>query len=383
MNASLDPGALVAPDGPTRLVLTAQLEPVGHLDRFQPAGFPEIGHVIYDAPRGDDGVEKVCIVDSPASMANHLESVCMRSPFDPTPVEELKELPYLRCVTDPGSSDGEGKAATLVATSLSEGHRMASDYFLRGVRRHDGEDSKTVFEAELGDECGLRWLKQEERAGKPFTSPTGQNAVLLPGAWWGLFRSLFRYDPNSLVHGVLFQRWLGSVQRFLAAHLEAFGAGRVDRSGVKFDQLKKTTSGQPIFAVDDETADRIRATFIFDLSLLRSFGREGHGLGQPEKQFLAAFGLWKVGRLLAEPFRYRSGCDLSCVKLDYSLNGEVADLDPAELAGIAITPILRRAIAGYAESGQSVAGVTDIYWPPGKLYREAQQEKADVDGSED
>ena len=60
--------------GPSPLVLTATLEPIVG-DRFQPAGFPEIGHVIYKAPRKGGTTENVCIVDSAASMANHLESV--------------------------------------------------------------------------------------------------------------------------------------------------------------------------------------------------------------------------------------------------------------------------------------------------------------------
>ena len=54
--------------GESPLVLTATLEPIGS-DRFQPAGFPEIGHVIYKAPRKDGTTEPVCIVDSAASMA--------------------------------------------------------------------------------------------------------------------------------------------------------------------------------------------------------------------------------------------------------------------------------------------------------------------------
>ncbi|HTV26456.1 MAG TPA: type I-U CRISPR-associated protein Cas7 [Xanthobacteraceae bacterium] len=60
--------------GASPVVLTAALRPVAGLDRFRPAGFPEIGHVIYKAPRKDRHVEYVCIVDSPASMANHTAS---------------------------------------------------------------------------------------------------------------------------------------------------------------------------------------------------------------------------------------------------------------------------------------------------------------------
>ncbi len=71
------PHKLLAPDGPVCLIIQAQMGVAAGLDRFQPAGFPEIGHVIYDAPRSDGQSEKVCIVDSPASMANHLEQVCL------------------------------------------------------------------------------------------------------------------------------------------------------------------------------------------------------------------------------------------------------------------------------------------------------------------
>ena len=44
---------LLKPDGPVCIAITASLVPIGGTDRFQPAGFPEVGHVIYDAPRVD------------------------------------------------------------------------------------------------------------------------------------------------------------------------------------------------------------------------------------------------------------------------------------------------------------------------------------------
>lgn len=380
MNANVEPGALVAPDGPTRLVLTAQLEPVGDLDRFQPAGFPEIGHVIYDAPRGEDGVEKVCIVDSPASMANHLETVCVHSTFDPTPVGELKSLPYVRCVTDagwPDKQDVERLAREVVRTSLTEGHRIASTYFLGGRHLSDGKPAQTSFEDQLQEECGILPL------GKQKAHPP-------PEAWWATFRTLFRYDPNSLVHGVLFPQWQVKIPRVLTAHHEARGAGRVDYSGVKFDRLGITTSGQPIFAVDDETASDIRATFILDLALLRSFGRDEMGLGLPEKEALAALALWKVGRLLASPFRYRSRCDLACRSLAYRRdNGTPVDVAPAELAAVPVAQHLDNATAHFNEregsqpnGGRPVAGVTDVYWPACDLYKKGTGDRSDVEGGE-
>jgi hypothetical protein len=120
---------LLDPSGPACLIVTAKLAPVGEADRFQPAGFPEVGHVIYKAPRKEGRTEDVCIVDSPASMANHLETVCCQSATDPALHPDLEGLPYMTCVTD-GS---DGKRSRVVCTTLTEGHRIASDYFLDGL----------------------------------------------------------------------------------------------------------------------------------------------------------------------------------------------------------------------------------------------------------
>ncbi len=366
-NNPLDPAHMASDEGPLRLILTAWLEPVGGLDRFQPAGFPEIGHVIYDAPRSGNAIERVCIIDSPASMANHLESVCQRSRWDPELVSELKGMPYLRCVTDPAngsSSENEpNKNTEVVVTSLTEGHRIASTYFLDG-RRMNG-DSKPIgngdpFKGEFATECGIV-LKDSNKAHPP------------PEAWWKVFSTIFKYDPNSLVHGVLFPQWQIKIPRVLTAHLEAFGAGRVDSSGVKFDRLGKTTSGQPIFAKDDETAREIRATFVLDLALLRSFGRANNGdkdrkgLTDEEKKFLVELALWKIGRLVSGPFRYRSGCDLQCTRVVGGIDKEGDDLRDA-------LGQIRSAVKGTFQDG----GVTDIYWPRNKLYRAEAEDDADA-----
>jgi CRISPR-associated protein Csb1 len=336
------------------LVLISTLKPVANLDRFQPAGFPEIGHVIYRAPRDGGREENVCIVDSPASMANHLESVCMRSAHDYELVDDLQGMPYLRCVTGQ-PENGKLKEREVVVTSLTEGHRIASHYFLQGALLNS-EESK--FEDKLVEEFGIA-LPGSSKAHPPAEK------------WWNVFRTIFQYDPNSLVHGVLFPRWQIKIPRFLTAHLEAFDAGRVDRSGVKFDRLG---SGQLIFAVDDATAREIRATFILDLNLVRSFGRQNGdhtlGLAEKQKEFLVALALWKIKQLLATPFRFRSGCYLQCVSLEK--DGVAAEIDVD----------IRRAIgdAGFETDPQ----VTDVWWPHGELYRKgAPSETGDEsEGSE-
>jgi len=354
--------------GESPLVLTATLEPIAG-DRFQPAGFPEIGHVIYKAPRKDGSTENVCIVDSAASMANHLESVCQRGPHDLDLVDELSGMPYIRCVTG-DLVDGKllkDKRETVV-TSLTEGHRIASSYFIEGIvlngdthstkKDKNGKDEPLTFGRTLIDKFGI-------------VLPDSKKAHPPASRWWNVFKTIFEIDPNSLVHGVLFPQWQIKIARALTAHLEAFGAGRVDRSGVKFDRLGKTTSGQPIFAVDDATAESIRATFVLDVSLIRSFGRrkgeDTVGLSEKQQEFLVALALWKIQKLLASPFRFRSGCHLRCTTLA-SHEQEVeldVDIGPAiKAAGLAQQPI------------------TDVFWPREELYREGEEKTKPAVGTD-
>lgn len=403
--------------GEPPLVLTAHLQPVAGLDRFQPAGFPEVGHVIYKAPREHNSEETVCIVDSPASMANHLESVCMRGAHDYDLVDELSGMPYVRCVTGTLSENGKLTNREVVVVSLTEGHRLASTYFLQGekltgdtsvvlrLKALKNEAKKIKAEAkDLEDDAKKEREKQakkkEEEAKKIENDAQFQNTLIqtfgiaLPGSskahppaekWWNVFKTIFQYDPNSLVHGVLFPQWQIKISRLLTAHLEAFGASRVDRSGVKFDRLGKTTSGQPIFAVDDAVAREIRATFILDVSLLRSFGRQNGdtvlGLEEKQKEFLAALALWKIQRLVATSFRFRSGCHLRCAglfrleddpskKSEDKSNEKAKGKDKSVQIDVDIVQAIKN--AGFTINPP----ITDVYWPREELYREAEESQA-------
>jgi CRISPR-associated protein Csb1 len=367
-------------NGESPFILTASLEPIAG-DRFQPAGFPEIGHVMYKAPRKDGTLDSVCIVDSAASMANHLESVCMRGAHDLDLVDDLAGMPYLRCVT--GSEDGDtlpSDEREVVFTTLTEGHRIASSYFLDGVLlENDGSRKKAAAKSTS---------MSGKKSGKSARATSGEKleddlvdrfGIVLSGSskahppadkWWSVFKTIFELDPNSLVHGVLFPQWQIKIPRFLTAHLEAFGAARVDRSGVKFDRLGKTTSGQPIFAVDDATAESIRATFVFDVSLVRSFGRASRkeddanplGLTDSQKEFLVALAIWKVARLVESPFRFRSGCHLRCTSL--ASDGEEVELD------VNIRDSITRA---EFRTFKGAPLITDVYWPREELYRDREE----------
>lgn len=359
--------ALLADANAHRLVLQATLVPVTG-DLFQPAGFPDIGHVIYKAPRFDkDGKpttpEEVCVVDSAASMANHLEAVSLASKETLELHPDLAGMPYLECVTDAPNTTGGTAPTRLVVTSLSEGHRLASSYFVeekkgeKGMLMRDGRVSTDKFSAVLRGEFGI-----EDR-----THP-------LPGDWWNVFRTIFRYDPNSLVHGILFPAMGIKLSRVLTAHHEAFGADRVGLSGVKFDKLMKTTSKQPIFSVDKETAREIRATFVIDLSLIRSFGRGTNGLNDNQKSFLLELALWKIGRLLSGPYRFRSGCDLKLAALARVENGQVTEL-PATVLQRDITTAITN--AGFADPR-----ITQVYWPSAELFKAGSDEEDNTAGGE-
>jgi CRISPR-associated protein Csb1 len=353
---TLNAAALLADANLHRVILQATLVPVTG-DRFQPAGFPEIGHVIYKAPRPDRTTADVCIVDSAASMANHLEAVCHANSFALELHEDLMGLPYVQCLTDGEGGEENSGPRRLVVTSLSEGHRLASSYFVgeKATLVVDNGEGGETFISRLTREFGLRNL--------------GTKTHPLPSDWWRIFSTIFRYDPNSLVHGILFPSLGIKISRVLTAHHEAFGAARVGSSGVKFDKLGKTTSGQPIFAVDEETASEIRATFILDLSLLRSFGLASKGLTNPQKEFLLELAFWKIRRLLAAPFRFRSNCDLRLETLRW-LGGDLSDADKPKDKVVQLSELsvdIRAAIQ--AVFSDQPEPVTRVYWPSADLFR--------------
>jgi CRISPR-associated protein Csb1 len=339
---------------PVCLIIKATLKPIGDTDRFQPAGFPEVGHVIYDAPRTDGNgnrfKEKVCIVDSPASMANHLEKVCMAGEGSLDLHADIARLPHVICVTDRDfETDGEKLTVkketphdAVVVSTFTEGHRLASDYFLDSLMNEKWVEATTkTKKAKEGKEPekevvpahweGMTFREQLRKDFGIVEVKKDKTYFIPPAKWWDIYKTIFKLDPNSLVHGVMFAKEQIKISRVLTAHLEAFGASRVGRSGVKFDRLGKTTSGQPIFAVDEETAQEIRATFIIDLALLRSYGRGKDGLSDNQKKLLLDLAVWKIKQLLARPFRYRTQCFLGCERITIETEAEVLEVAPPKL----------------------------------------------------
>ena len=186
------------------------------------------------------------------------------------------------------------------------------------------------------------------------------------------------------MHGILFLNLGIKLPCLLTAHHEAFGAERVSMSGVKFDKLLKTNSGQPIFPVDKETAHEIRATFVIDLALIHSFGHsefkdcketKSEGLNQKQKEFLLTFSLWKIGRLFSNPYRFRSGCDLKLDRLTAQIDDKSIELRPDDLL-----PGIRAAIE---DAGFENPRLTKVYWPEKELFKAAKESKENEAGTDD
>jgi len=338
---------LLKEGGPRRLIVRAHLVPVAE-KRFQPAGFPEVGHVFYDDPKSG---EKVCIVDSAASMANHLEKIC----WDDARMElhtDLDGLPYIKLMTD-DVADAKGRHV-LVMTTLSEGHRLASDYFLDAV--WEAEEVKGKRTTRKGKEILEKRFGVQKIGERTFTPPSARLQIL---------QTIFECDPNSLVHGIFFAAFKDiKIPRVLTAFLEAYGATRVAGAGVKFDAIGKTESGQPIFQTEDATAKDIVATFVVDLDQIRSFGHGDKGLNDPQKALLLGLALWKIRQLVAQPWRYRTRCDLKLLWLEAENIG-----DEKALAGL----VDMKALIEGARFKEGKA--REVYYPAKDLFAEKKKKQ--------
>jgi CRISPR-associated protein Csb1 len=265
--------SLLAKDGPGRLLLEADLRPIQGR-RFQPTGFPDLGAAVFD------GGTRL-LVESAQSMANRLEAVCWDFVKQDL-IPPLQGLSYVRV-----EQDGKYQTSTIV-----ESHRLNSPYIL-----------------ESKDKSFFNTLKDE-------TASLAVGPVKRPE----LAAILFRYDANSLLHGLFLAKsdLAGGrlrVERALSAFIEAEDVQVAASGGVKLDQVDPQGStkegfGNVPFQRDEYTANRITAYFNIDLHQLR-----GYGLPEPATRLLAALALFKIRALLDGNLRLRTACDLGVIEL--------------------------------------------------------------------
>lgn len=260
-----------------RLLLEADLSPVAGR-RFQPTGFADLGAADYKLP---DGTEML-LVESAQSVANRLEKTCLDGDGpDIDPV--LTGLPYV-------VAELEGVDGVNPTSSLVEAHRIGSPYFL------------------LNKDFQGRLMKE-----------MGYNARL-PIDWKKIYAALFKYDANSLIHGVFLSLLEGGrvrSPRAITGFIEAQNVRRVVSGGVKNSPVDPTGKTQVADVKADSgiysnvpytrveyVAERITAYFNLDLALIR-----GYRLGDEAANLLVALALLKVRRFLDSSLRLRTACD--------------------------------------------------------------------------
>ena len=270
-------------DDVPRLLMEAGLRPIQGT-RFQPTGFPDLGAATYEAP----GKVDMVLVESAQSMANRLEAVCWDEASG-SPPPELNGMPYVSV----SLWDGGG-----TTNSILEAHRLNSPYIMRD------ED----FAAKLRDEAGLPGRKEKEEVGE-FNRAA-------------LARTVFKYDPGSVLHGVFLEKLLGlaRLQRCLTGFIEARNSNVADSGGVKNDRIAPSPAslrqiglnvgaaegfGNVPFHRTEYTAQGITAYFSLDLAQIRAYG-----LGKSGEKFLITLALWKVRSFLDVGLRLRTACDL-------------------------------------------------------------------------
>jgi CRISPR-associated protein Csb1 len=264
-----------------RLLIEAELKPVAG-NRFQPTGFADLGAAEYQLPGG----MSMLLVESAQSVANRLEQTCLDGTgpeIDPV----LVGLPYIV-----GELTG-GPMGTVRTSSLMEAHRMASPYFLLNKK----------FQDQIAEEMGYNPKR--------------------PLNWNKIYATLFKYDPNSLIHGVFLSLLEGGrvrTPRAVTGFIEASDVKRVLSGGVKNSPVDPTGklqvaeakaggekgvySNVPYTRVE-YVAATITAYFNVDLSLIR-----GYQLGEAATKLLTSLALLKIRRFLSSHLRLRTACDL-------------------------------------------------------------------------
>lgn len=263
-----------------RLLIEAELQPIAGT-RFQPTGFPDLGAATYTAADGTP----MLLVESAQSMANRLEAVCWDEAAG-KPIPALAGLPYVE------SKLGDG----VKTNSLLEAHRLNSPYIVNSAEF-----------AAIRDAIGFK-------ADAPFDRQK-------------LVQALFKYDPNTLLHGVFLEKVGGVVRlpRSLTAFIEAKNARVAASGGVKVDRVQPSSNeknpetgekvppkygkadegyGNVPFQRDEYTGTII-AYFNVDLSLIAGFQ-----LPSMSRELLIVLALFKIHQLLARGLRLRTACDL-------------------------------------------------------------------------
>lgn len=279
---------MISLDSP-RLYFEAGLRPLLG-STFQPTGFPDIGSAVFERAEDADAERQSLLVESVQSMANRLEATAWDKGAQ-APVELFSALPYVRVHRRDNPDE-------FLTSSREEAHRLASAF---------------VREAELDGRPMLEVIA--ERLGLAKDTPLNYPRMA---------RALLALDPFCLIHGVFFshKNWYGQPRftRAVSAVIEAYDVRQVVSGGRKADHVRHQLDkdnvgggtsegyGSVPFHRIEWTAREIKAMFVVDVELLRSYG-----LGGPLTELLTCIALWEIRTLLSGGLRLRTACDLKVV----------------------------------------------------------------------
>ena len=308
-----------------RLLIEARLRPQqGH--KIQVTNFPDLGPARFRAWREKDKGEEwtnAVIVDSPQSMANHLEMAVWDQASDDW-IEPLRGLPFIRI--DCGRF---GKTNT-----IRESHRLNSAYIWTGEDTPDTE----VFIKAFREAVGVGSHGKKPRKKKDDDASEGNAEAVGVLDLRRFYKAVFKWDPNSVLHGVFLEKLAGRLRmtRLLSGFLDAYDfTEEVPAHGSKHDHVSPSAkavglsaeegAGNVPFHGTQFAPKSIIAYFKIDLDQLR-----GYGLPQEAQDLLIALGLLKVRRLLGRGFKPRSNCDLVMVSEDLCVTGPTGFVVPPE-----------------------------------------------------
>ncbi|MHB1492080.1 MAG: type I-G CRISPR-associated RAMP protein Csb1/Cas7g [Thermoplasmataceae archaeon] len=263
-------------EGAPRVLMEIELEPVQG-DRFQPTGFPDLGAAVYERPDG----KRMLLLETAQSVANRMEAVCLER-GSPKISQKLTGLPYI-------SVNLAGDNLNTETSSLVEAHRINSPFIISDKR----------FKEEFTTKCGYS-------KGKPID-------------WNKVASTLFYFDVNSLLHGTFLSNLDDGrikVPRAISGFIEAENIREVSSGGVKNNPIdptgkiraegfdKDVYSNVPFYRIE-YTAEKIKAYFNLDLSLI-----DGYGLEPEAKDLLINLAFYKIILFLNTGLRLRTACDL-------------------------------------------------------------------------
>lgn len=275
----------------------------------------------------DPGTGKaVLILDTEQSMANRLESTIVLNPESPDPADaltpDLKGLPYMVSLLPDGES---------YAVSLLECHRMADAYFgsygaTKILNKEAGQQEKKgktkVAVKKEANKAEVKTSQAKSQKDVPLPEPPEGHVSFL-AFWKGfleeigysqfkpvdynkVYRQLFRYDPNSLLHGVWLAGLMGGrirVSRAMSVEMRANGFRPVELGGVKADRC--STSNNVPYPRTRYVADDIVAYAMVDLDQIR-----GYRLPSAAENLLLNLSLLKLSRFFYGGIRLRTDCAL-------------------------------------------------------------------------